>query len=95
MWDIDYKIENKQVIAIITVADGFVVDNGRTQNGEEVNYHIYTATRGGAPSQQNIKRTPFHLDDIHGKPLELQLMESGTKRKIKKTRENVSSAKKK
>ena len=95
MWDINYKIQDEQVIAIITVEDGYVVDNGRTQNGGDVHHHIYTATRGGSTSQPSVKTTPFHLDDNYGKPLELQLIQGGTKKAIKRTRENVSSAKKK
>ena len=94
MWNIDYKIENEEVIAIITVDSGYVVDHGVTTNGEEMNYHIYTATRGTTPSLPILKTSPFSLDS-NGKPLELQLIEGGVKKKVKKTQENVSNAKKK
>lgn len=94
MWDINYKIQDEQVIAVITLEDGFEVDDGISVIGEDVHYHIYTATRGGTPSQPISKSTPFHIDSS-GKLLELQLKEGGVKRKVKKTRENVSNAKKK
>ncbi len=94
MLDIDYEVKEGQVIAIIKVDNGFVVDNGRTELGKEINYHIYTVTPGETPLQPIKKSTPFHVDNNYGKPLELQLIEGRTGRKrVKKTRENVSSAK--